>query len=212
MGPQSFTYHYAQPPEYRFCQDSVLFPAWIAERLWSKDIPTGFRALDVCAGCGVIGFELAFHEPRLTQIDFLEVQEEFRAPFEVNAEQSGQPGFRFINENYRALERSQYANAYDLIIGNPPYFYPGEGRRPPSEMRERCRFFVDADLRELITGVTNALKPGSDAYLLVKNGVLHGRNAMRSIALWLAGAAQAELAGEVRGTMILHVMKNKKNT
>jgi tRNA1Val (adenine37-N6)-methyltransferase len=203
MGP--FTYQYQQPDAYHFCQDSVLFPQFVTQAL-QVAIDDDFQTLDVCAGCGVLGFELAFHEPRLKKIDFLEIQNEFREYFEQNRIIAGRGnGFRFWQANYEILLKEEHAQKYDLIIANPPYFYQGEGRLSPSELQNRCRFFLDSDLKNLLLGCANALKPTGQAFLLVKSGKAHGRSALREGALALSGKAQIEVVGQIRGTDVVRL-------
>lgn len=212
LTPRPFTYRYAQPAEYHFCLDSVLFPKFVAERLnadgTAARIDCAFRALDVCAGCGVIGLELAFHVQQLAQMDFLELQSEFHEFFLQNRRIAGHDErFRFIEGNYANLLRPENANRYDLIVSNPPYFMPHEGRLSPSTLQNRCRFFLEGDLQTLLRGVTNALKSEGHAYILMKSGASHGRNAFRDAALMLAGRASLEIVADLRGTHIVELRR-----
>lgn len=207
----TFTYEYSQPAEYHFCQDSVLFPKFIAQYLRAYPVTEEFRVLDVCAGCGVIGFELAHYDPRLKKIDFLELQEPFREHFNANLQitEKSPEDFRFIQANFSELKKPEFANRYDLIVGNPPYFFPGEGRLSPSDFQNRCRFFLDGDLRTLLEGVLNGLKPNTGvAFLLVKSGEKHGRRSLRDLTLWLAGRGTVQIATEIRGTSVLKISKS----
>lgn len=216
-----FTYDYAQPDAYHFCQDSVIFPKHVAEALVHREVSPEFRVLDVCSGCGVIGFELAHHDSRLTQVDFMEIQDEFRPAFEQNLTitKRQHSTFRFLNESFENLTQPAKSGIYDLIVGNPPFFLLGEGWLSPSLTQNRCRFFIDGSLRQLIVGVANALKVGGEAFLLVKSGQKHGRDTDRDMRLWLAGAQfqdtsnggaariLAEWIGDVRGTPVLNLRK-----
>lgn len=211
FAPHNFTFEYSQPAEYHFCQDSVLFPKFVAQYLKDLSISHEFRVLDVCAGCGVIGFELAHYESRLKKIDFLELQEPFREHFNANLKITGQSqeDFRFIHANFSELRKSEFTNKYDLIVGNPPYFFPDEGRLSPSEFQNRCRFFLEGDLKTLAEGVLNALKPVTGvAFLLAKSGERHGRRSLRDLTLWLAGRGRVEFATEIRGTSVIKLSKS----
>lgn len=205
----SFTYKYTQPDEYRFCQDSVIFPMFVAEQLKSREIGPEFRALDIGSGCGVIGLELAHYVPTIQLFDFLEIQEHFKPYFEENLKTVGrnEDQFRFINGNYRDLCNENSRATYDLIVSNPPYFLPGEGKLSPSELRNRCRFFLDSDLETLMLAIANSLKPNGTAYVLTKTGKLHGRNALREIRLHLIGRGAVELVADIRGTGVLKITR-----
>lgn len=181
-----FTYRYSQPPEYHFCQDSVIFSRFVADRV---RVDADSKVLDVCAGCGVIGFEFSFYHPQIKHLDFLETQAAFRPHFEKNLEITGND-FRFLEMNYEGLLRPEFKHRYDLIIGNPPYFLPTEGKHSPVEINQRARFFMDSNFEALIRSVRHALKPAGEAYLLVKN----------------ARATAGEIIGDIRGTKVIRIL------
>lgn len=195
----NFTYSYSQPTDYHFCQDSVLFPKLVAER---ARIHAQTRVLDLCAGCGVIGFELSHHLPALASIDFLEVQEAFLPHVEENAKITGKSA-RFLHMNYSRLLDPEFAGRYDLIVSNPPYFHPGDGKPSPVEINNRARFFLDADFRCLIRAVEHALVPGGEAYILVKPGTPHGRDSLAEIRSTLGPATSATVIADIRGTSVV---------
>jgi tRNA1Val (adenine37-N6)-methyltransferase len=215
-----FTYVYAQTPDYRFCQDSIIFARFVADTLRTRVIGPDCRALDICSGSGVIGLELAHHEPRLSRVDFMEIQGEFEPVFAQNLTLTGRDPahFRFLRESFAVLRAPEYAARYDLIVANPPYFFAGEGPLSKSSHQNRCRFFLDGTLRELVLGTANALALGGDAYLLVKSGQVHGRDAFRDLRLWLAGepagrsgmplaTVEAEIVADIRGTLVVRISK-----
>ncbi len=201
-----FTYEYSQPADYHFCQDSIIFPQFVAENVKDK-IDAESKVLDLCAGCGVIGFELQHHLPVLRRMDFLEIQAEFKSHFERNRTLTGRSEFRFLEMNYANLLKSEFANTYDLIVCNPPYFFAGDGRPSPSEIKNRARFFLDESFENLILGVENALKPGGTAYLLVKSGSRHGRDSWLEIKSLLGSQAQGDLLADIRGTGVIRISK-----
>lgn len=207
VGDRKFTATYNQPDDYHFCLDSVIFAKFVAERIAHAD---RLRVLDVCAGCGVIGLEIAHHQPWIEQIDFLEKQNVFRDYFEANRQQSGfaDRDFRFINGDFRDLTRDSYREMYDLIVANPPYFLRGEGRLSPSDLRNQCRFFLDGSLEELCLGLVNTLRPRGHAFLLVKDGCRHGRDSVQSIRKIVSDTVKVRVAAVIRGTLVVELTKS----
>ena len=201
-----FTAQYSQPEEYHYCQDSVIFPMFLAAELARVEIGPGFRALDVCAGCGVVGLELAHYEKRIENFDFMEIQGIFREHFEAN--RGERPGFRFLQMNYDSLLWPEMSSTYDLIVGNPPYFIEGEGLLPASSVKSRCRFFLDSDAGNLIRGCANALRAGGSAYLLMKSGRRHGRDSFSEAAKDLGAGYDLQVVAEIRGTSVLRIRRN----
>jgi tRNA1Val (adenine37-N6)-methyltransferase len=202
-----FTYTYSQPDDYRFCQDSILFPKFVAERIGAK-VTSESRILDVCAGCGVVGFELQYHLPLISQMDFLEIQDGFKEHFALNRTLVQKPHFRFINANYARLSSPHFAHQYDFIVGNPPYFAVGDGKLSNQAMNDRCRFFLDDSFESLVRGVINGLKPRGEAFLLCKSGKSHGRDILRDVRRYCGVGASANFIADIRTTQVLHLNKS----
>ncbi|HVK61169.1 MAG TPA: methyltransferase [Bdellovibrionales bacterium] len=202
-----FTYEYSQPDEYHFCQDSVIAP-WVIAQDLPSDLSADLKVLDVCAGCGVFGFELAFHRTDIAHIDFLEVQSVFQPHFARNAETvraaRGSGEFRFIQDNYRELAAPVFAAKYDLVIANPPYFHSSEGSLTAEPVKTRARFFMDASFQDLVSGVVNSLKPSGFAYLLVKSGDKHDRDHLMTIKS-IAWNREVRVIADVRGTNLVRI-------
>ncbi len=156
-----FTYSYSQPPEYRFCLDSIIFARFVADRV---QLTSDSRVLDLCAGCGVIGFEIAHYLTQITDMDFIEIQPTFVPHFEANC-QLTRKNFRLLQMNYRELLTSRFENHYDLIVAQSPYFLPQQGKHSPVEVNQRARFFMDSDYETLLRSVKHSLHPDGEAYL-----------------------------------------------
>lgn len=211
-----YSYDYHQPEDYRFSLDSVFLAQKVAERLHKTKSPEERMALsimDLCSGCGVIGMELKFHVPEVSQTDFVEIQEIYRPYFERNLEilKLNADKFRFLSMNYKELsEEQKFHNQYDIILANPPYFFLGEGLLSPNEFKNRCRFFIDSDFLELIKSIYYCLKANGEAFVLVRPGAHHGRNLFKEWQQIIQDQkwnASAEIFDEVRGTNIIRFRK-----
>lgn len=202
-----FTATYAQPDDYHYCLDSIILPMFVADEMKDVEIGSEFRALDVCAGCGIVGLELGHYLPTLQHLDFLEIQTAFQSYFEKNLAIVGFEArdYRFLEVNYEALSTAEFAGRYNLIVGNPPYFLPNEGLPSKSEIRNRCRFFRDASFEDLFLGAAHALKPGGRAFLLVKEGSKHGRRAFENVRVRLEGIASVSVVADIRGTHVVRL-------
>jgi tRNA1Val (adenine37-N6)-methyltransferase len=209
-----YTYNYFQPKEYRFSLDSVFLAQKIAANYFNHPQKSELKILDLCAGCGIIGLELALHLQTLPSIDFLEIQLIYLEYFNKNVEMifpnAPKDCLTFLPYNYDVLQSRQDLKArYDLIVCNPPYFFLGEGLLSPSEFKNRCRFFIDSNFENLIRGCLTALKNDGKAFLLLRPGDHHGRNAIEMINEIVGLAAQCEVFDNVRGTDVVCITKKK---
>lgn len=171
------------------------------------------RALDVCAGCGVMGFELLealktklFQTKRFARFDFLELQPDFATHFEANRKITATSNAHFIADSYCVLQTDTYSQMYDLIIANPPYFQKGEGTLSANDINNRARFFLDDNANILLKGIRNALKVGARAYVLMKSGKKHGRDAFTSARVELFDCLVERFA-DVRGTDLIRITR-----
>lgn len=170
------TFQYSQPEDYHFSHDSVFLARAIYEKhqdLLQSDI----RILDLCAGCGIVGLDLLFHQLKefkkfSGQVDFLEIQEIYHPHFIYNVAELEKIflfeklKLNWINKNYQdAFEGKKY----DLIISNPPYFLTEQGKLSQNEFKNRCRFFIDSDWEKMIEYIQRSLKPEGRAYFLVRD-------------------------------------------
>ena len=209
-----FTFIYSQPEEYRFSHDSVFLARQVFELYRDKDL-AGLRGLDLCAGCGVIGLEFLFHCRKEhssvpQRFDFLEIQSGTYLPhFEKNVAALGpiETQIEFKAQNYADLLQLSEENHYDLILCNPPYFHLGQGTLSPSEFKNRCRFFLDADFTTLLKGIEKALKPGGRAYVLLREQSQHGWSALEAASKVVSSQVQIRSLGDIRGTGFVELAK-----
>lgn len=233
-----FTYAYSQPEEYHFSIDSIEMAWEVHQRILEKenDGQTGignWNCLDLCAGCGVIGFDLNFHNSNLKNWDFVEVQEIYKSHFENNLKlvqqkptkpklslvsvsssgtsssaSSSQGNFNFLNFNYEKLiDDENYHNKYQLIVCNPPYFQPGQGKMSPSEFKNRCRFFLDSSFERLIESIYQSLAMDGEAFLLVRDLEDHQIDMLAELRRFTKNKLKVESRGMIRGTFLIMLYK-----
>ena len=172
--------NYDQPPEYQFSHDSVFLARAVFDLVKSQKLLTS-HILDLCAGCGIVGLDFLFHLlqnklPPPKSVDFVEVQNIYLSYFEKNMNRLDcTVDYQFINLNYQDLQlQPQFKNKYDLIVCNPPYFRKEQGKLSPSDFKNRCRFYIDADFQNLLLSIQYTLSSQGRAYVLVKSLKNHG--------------------------------------
>lgn len=171
-----FTCNYSQPDDYRFSLDSILLAKAAAHDMNSNKGSKNLRALDLCAGAGVVGFEFSFFYDTIESMDFVEVQEEYRPHFLKNLEASPlrEKPAEWIQANYADLLSREPIKKYDLILCNPPYFESWQGKIPPNALKARSRFFLDSDFETLWKFIVSSLTDGGRAYVLLRSLEDHG--------------------------------------
>ena len=220
-----FTFNYSQPTDYRFSHDSVFLAREVFEYLKNTNkFNRPLRILDLCSGCGVIGLDFAFHtlsaqvsestiltskSPLVLDIDFLEIQEVYRPHFEKNVETlrsffpEASTNFSFLNMNYECLQDQKFHKKYDVIISNPPYFLSGQGKMSPSEFKNRCRFFLDSDLKNLIQSIDNSISESGQCFILLRDLSDHGFDQKAEARKHLSPTKSIEDFIEIRGTSVV---------
>lgn len=195
------TFRYSQPEEYAFSHDSVFLAREVFEFCRREKLASP-RALDLCAGCGIVGLDFLFHAraaglPLPREFDFLEIQSVYEPHFRKNVETLGAISTRleFVAQNYADLRAS-----YDLVLCNPPYFRRGQGSLSPSEFKNRCRFFLDSDFTELIRAIARTLTPTGRAFVLLRDLQAHAWNPLEEARKILGDSWLVEKMGDIRGT------------
>ncbi|HXH30410.1 MAG TPA: methyltransferase [Bacteriovoracaceae bacterium] len=153
---------YLQPDFYRFNQDSLELVGLV-----KRELSAAQSILDLGAGCGVIGIELArvFCPEHLSLV---EVQPEYRAFLLKNSEV-------FLNAQVEreifisSFSEFRATRSYDLIVCNPPYYLPGHGQESSDFRRRVARSFLADSWVELLKCVEVNLAENGKAYLVIKN-------------------------------------------
>lgn len=214
---QYFTMKYFQPEEYHFSHDSVFLARFVFEWLEKNPQAVFFSMADFCSGCGIIGLDLLIHRhqnkfPLPQKVDFIEVQEIYKENFELNRIEFGKNfeseiTMTFINLNYSNLINDQsYFRKYDLIVCNPPYFNLGQGKLSPSDFKNRCRFFIDSDLKTLLKSIEFSLTINGVGFLLLRSlkdhKIEYDLNALSEELL-----LELTVIGDIRGTDVLKIQR-----
>ena len=201
-----YTFNYSQPEEYRLSHDSVFLSRQVFENLESLDL-TGAAGLDICAGAGVVGMDFLFHRRKALQtlpatFDFLDVQDVYIPHFTENKKRLGDipTELNFLLRNYNDLQTEQFRHKYDLILSAPPYFLPSQGKLSPSDFKNRCRFFMDSDLRNLLLGINHSLKQSGQAFILLRDLPEHKYNVISEAEKICEGLMDFAVLGDIRGT------------
>ncbi|MBL7480389.1 methyltransferase [Legionella bononiensis] len=205
-----FTYQYHQPEEYRCSLDSIQLASFVAEQLRDRQDLNSLRVLDLCAGSGVIGMELTWHLRELRYIDFMDVQAIYTDYFHKNVALINRPELQ-LNwhlANYDLLLEEQWAEQFDLIVSNPPYFHQGHGVLSPSEFKNRCRFFLDSTFAHFINALANSLTYGGEAYFLLRPLKQHGYDLLADIHNLLRETTMViNTITNIRGTDVIFLKK-----
>ena len=152
---------YEQPGFYRFNQDSLELVKWVKQyHLKASSI------LDLGAGCGIIGMELAQHfKPQ--KITLLEFQKEYEKSLTKNAKFY----LKDINHEivYKSFSEWNSTERYDLIVSNPPYYLPDSGQPSLDHRRQLARSFVRDNWEILLKLIEESLAPEGKSFVVIKN-------------------------------------------
>ena len=203
---------YDQPEDYHFSHDSIFLARRVFELVQDNHLKIN-SVLDLCSGCGIVGIDFIFHLKKAQfalpqHVDFLEVQEIYKPYFEKNVVRLGSTvECNFINENYKNFSSlGKVHPKYDLIISNPPYFRAGHGTLSNSEFKNRCRFFIDADFKELILSIEYLMANTGKAFILVKSLDRHGIDVEKEMQHFTKNLTFKKL-GHIRATDLFEINK-----
>jgi tRNA1(Val) A37 N6-methylase TrmN6 len=154
---------YFQPDFYRFNQDSLL----LVQKVLAHGIQPR-RLLDLGAGCGIIGIEVA-RVLRPEAVVLLELQDEFLPCLKMNVGQFLEP--LGVSAQIVSAAFSEFVpdGEFDLIVCNPPYYLPGHGELPTDPRRGKARSFLIDSWNVLIDLIARCLSKKGFAFVVIKN-------------------------------------------
>ncbi len=137
---------------YRFSLDPLLL----------TDFAPGGKAeiLDLGAGCGVIALIMARKNSRATiaAVEVSPLMAEIARRNVVDNNLSG--GVTVVETDILHLPQKYRADSFDLVMGNPPYRRPGEGKVSPKAGRDIARHESTATLADFLSIAKKMVKPG----------------------------------------------------
>lgn len=158
------SWDYQQPEFYRFSSDSL----FLVEQVYAlmKQSPPK-SILDVGAGCGVVGLELAQRfSDDLESVTLLEPLPDFQLFLKMNLEvietQVSCVDFKIVQENILNTQ----VGLFDLVVSNPPYFLSERGRSSPNPLKNHCRMFQSCSPQEFFQPMQKRLKPKGLGFFL----------------------------------------------
>jgi tRNA1Val (adenine37-N6)-methyltransferase len=114
---------------YRFSVDALLLTGFASRGEVSS------RALDLGAGCGIIGIGL-LAAGATGEVKAIELQPRLAALARINGRLNGlEASFEAVEGDIRDVVGAPEEPAYDLVVSNPPFWPAGSGRMPRSEER-----------------------------------------------------------------------------
>ena len=156
---------YSQPEFYRFNEDSLKLVRWI-----ETQVPSAQHILDLGAGAGILGIELAnFYTPE--SLTLLEMQEDFLIHLQgnLNSQLKVKTNPLVIMSSFGEWHPEKQ---YDLIVCNPPYFLPGHGHPSVDKRKHLSRTFVQDNWDILLNLVQDALTSDGKAFMVMKKNDL----------------------------------------
>ena len=192
--------NYSQPAFYRFNEDSINLVKWIQATGIKAD-----RILDLGAGSGVIGIELALLlNPQ--ELTFVEVQKEFQAHLETNCRcfLSNSMPHSIIIKSFLDFKSDQ---KFDLIVCNPPYYLPGNGELPQDPNRAIARTFLIDSWPILLKTISDSMNAEGKGFIVLKKD----KALLESISQHSHKVDLDVKKNEVGSIMILELFRLNKN-
>ena len=124
------------------------------------------NVLDMCAGCGVVGF-YAYSITNCNKIYFNEIQPEMCDLIYKNIDLNDLGAKAVVlNKDLNKLSSGDFDKPLDVIICNPPYFKVN-GKIKCDEKVAMCRHELKANLSQIISMAGSLIKNSGKFYLII---------------------------------------------
>lgn len=152
---------YTQPDFYRFNQDSLRLVDWVQTK-----ISAASSILDLGAGCGIMGIELArfFLPERLTLV---ELQREYEPYLLSNLENFLPPTVK-AKVLIKGFSEYEAEEKFQVIVSNPPYYLPGRGEQANDILKAKARSFLVDSWSVLLQRMAEALEQKGKGFVVLK--------------------------------------------
>ena len=150
---------YSQPDFYTFSEDSIHLARFAIAKLAGVD---GFSLLDLCAGCGVVGLEIAQASLGYKKISFLEAQAAFLESLNANiSELALSHKTEVLSNKFQDIS----SGGWDYIVCNPPYYDETKGRPSSDVQRHMCLHYPKDFPEQLVSFIKKSLKDNGRAWV-----------------------------------------------
>ena len=156
------------PEGYGYFYDDTLFPPGTDSFLLSSlpRLKPGLQVADLGSGIGLLGLLLLQRQQGLF-VTGVELSEKAAALGEKNAELNGlSDRLRTLRGDIREIRTLLPANAFDLVVSNPPYFPPGSGRLSKNPETQGARAELSCSLEALCAAAAYLLRWGGSFCLV----------------------------------------------
>ena len=140
---------------HRFSTDDVL-TAWYGTS-WA---PTASRVLDLGSGIGSVGMIAAWRLPGARVVTIEAQQESVRLARKSASYNGLESRYDIRCGDFRDQGALSPDEAFDLVLGSPPYFPPGTGIEGDHPQKVACRFELRGDIRDYARVAARHLAPG----------------------------------------------------
>lgn len=146
---------------YRFSIDAVLLAHFVT-------VKKKARMLDLGTGSGIISLILLYrHYSILTECSGVELQESLAYLAKENIERNNFDSKSVLYQcDVRSLPKHIKAEAYDIIVCNPPFYPAKTGRINSNDEARLARHQIAADLTDFLKGASFAVKNRGNCFFI----------------------------------------------